>query len=70
MKSMKLKFPYRIVINTTDVANITGQTQRSARRLLRKIRMALNKNDDDFVTVAEFCSYCGINEEEVREFFA
>ena len=58
----------RIVIYPKDVENITGRAARTARKLLQKIRLALGKSPDEFVTVKEFCSFYGIDEELVKDF--
>jgi hypothetical protein len=65
-----MRFQQRLIINTKDVENLTGLCQRSARRLLRKIRRYLEKDDDDYITIPEFCEYTGMPEEHVREFLS
>ncbi len=52
----------RICIYPKDVQRITGRSERYARKLLREIRLHLHKQDHQFVTIAEFCSYTGIAE--------
>lgn len=62
------KIPARIVLYPRDVENITGRSGRTARKLLQKIRIAVGKSPDEFVTIQEFCGFYGISEELVREF--
>lgn len=60
--------PKRICIYPKDVQNITGRKEKTARRLLNKIKNKLGKPKEGFVTVQEFCEYTGITEEEVARF--
>ena len=60
--------PKRVVIYPKDVVNITGRGDRTARKLLTKIRKKFNKQKGSFVTIEEFCSYTGINAEVVSSF--
>jgi len=62
------KIPLRVVLYPKDVENITGRSDRTARKLLQKIRLALGKSPDEFVTVKEFCTFYGIEEELVKDF--
>lgn len=67
--TMKLqKLPCRIIIYPKDVVNITGRSEQTARRIIRKVRQAFGKSPDDFVTIQEFCAVYGIDEKFVREF--
>ena len=67
-RSSSSKIPARLVILSKDVENITGLSDRAARRLLQKIKEALGKLDFMFVTVNEFCFCTGIPEEDVKDF--
>ena len=60
--------PNRIVIYPKDVANITGQDKRTARRLLARIRKQFNKPDRAYVSIDEFCAFTGLKEEKVAPF--
>ncbi|MEO8402999.1 MAG: hypothetical protein ABI480_00330 [Chitinophagaceae bacterium] len=60
--------PTRIVLYAADVAGITSCSIRSARRKLKKIREALGKSDNAFVTVKEFSDFFGIDEEYIHKF--
>ena len=65
---MNYPYPNRIVIYSKDVMNITGRSERGARRLLERIRLLNGKGKNDFVTVEEFCRYTGLKEEYVWPF--
>lgn len=65
--SQKL-IPNRIVIFARDVENVTGRSERTARLLLQRIRKAFDKKPGQFVTVAEFCEFTGLREDEVNRF--
>jgi hypothetical protein len=56
----------RLVIYPKDVVLITGEAERTARNTLQKIRKALNKTKEMYVTIEEFCAYKGLNAEDVR----
>ena len=64
---MKL-LPPRIAIYTKDVMNITGRKERTARKLLAKIRRHFSKPKDAFISIEEFCKYTGFNEEKINSF--
>jgi len=60
--------PNRIVIYAKDVMNITGRSERTARKILQQIRSINGKRKSAFVTVTEFCHYAGLEESRVQEF--
>lgn len=60
--------PQRIIIYPKDVASITGRSERTARRLIQRVRLMFGKSQEEFVTVKEFCSVYGIEEELIRDF--
>ena len=64
MKNM----PSRITIYTKDVMNITGRRERTARKLLAKIRKHYNKPKGTFISAEEFCLYTGLKEEKIIVF--
>jgi hypothetical protein len=68
MNSSEKKLPARAVVYTADIVTITGLKPVSARKLLRKIRNALNKPQRSFVSIQEFCYCTGLEEEFVMEF--
>ncbi|MEI3802718.1 MULTISPECIES: hypothetical protein [unclassified Chitinophaga] len=65
---MPKNVPKRMVIYTKDIQNIMGKSERSARELMQKIRLMFGKLEWQYISVAEFCEYSGLDEEEVREF--
>ncbi|HEU4573769.1 MAG TPA: hypothetical protein VFS36_02105 [Chitinophagaceae bacterium] len=60
--------PNRIVIYAKDVMNITGRSERTARKILQQIRQASGKKKGSMVTVADFCRFTGIDQEMVTAF--
>ena len=67
MRILPKKMSKRIVIYAKDVMNLTGRKSRAAQELLRKIRVALGKKKDAFVTVKEFSLFTGIEEDLLYE---
>ena len=68
MPIMQKMIPDRIVIFARDVQNITGRSERASRLLLQKIRQSRGKKPGQYISVAEFCQFTGLSEEEVRGF--
>lgn len=68
MPIMQKIIPDRMVIFARDIQNITGRSERTSRLLMQKIRKALGKKVGQFISIAEFCQYTGLSEEEVRSF--
>jgi hypothetical protein len=62
------KVPHRVVLYARDIRNITGKSESSARRLLRRIRLVFAKSEGEFVTIHEFCAVTGIQKDVVTEF--
>ena len=58
----------RLVLYTQDIQKITGLSECSARRLMRKIRKALGKEAGSLLFVSEFCACTGLEEEYVWPF--
>jgi hypothetical protein len=56
----------RLCIYPKDIQIITGKSYRQSARLLRKIRSELNKLENEFVSVEEFCSYTSLKIEQVE----
>ena len=50
-----------------DVQRITGKSERFGRMLLVKIRANFKKQEHQFISVEEFCSYTGLKVEQVKE---
>jgi len=55
----------RIIIYPKDVQLITGKSERYGRSLLKRIKNHFKKDDHQFVSVEEFCSYTGLKYEHV-----
>ena len=68
MKTIPNQIPHRVVIYTKDVENITGRRGRTARTLINKIRCALGKSKDEFITIKEFSLFTGIDEDLIKDF--
>lgn len=68
MKPSPTPIPSRVVLYTRDVENITGRRGRTARQLLQKIRTALGKSKDEFITIKEFSLFTGIEEDLIKDF--
>lgn len=56
----------RICIYPKDIQLITGKSYRQSARLLQKIRKDLNKLENEFVSVEEFCQYTSLKIEQVE----
>ncbi|MEJ8818545.1 hypothetical protein [Lacibacter sp. H407] len=68
MKTVPNRLPTRVVLYTRDVENITGRRGRTARKLIQKIRDALGKSKDEFITIKEFSLFTGIEEDLIKDF--
>jgi ribosomal protein S3 len=68
MKTSSRSLPTRVVLYPKDVENITGRRGSTARRLIQKIREALGKSKDEFITIKEFALFTGIDEELIKDF--
>ena len=55
----------RIIIYPKDIQLITGKSYRQSARLLQKIRNDLNKLENEFVSIEEFCQYTSLKYEQV-----
>lgn len=60
--------PHRVVIYTKDVMNITGKGQRSAQRMIQRIKEHFGKHPTSFISLDEFCHYTGLRKEELTDF--
>jgi hypothetical protein len=56
----------RVVIYPKDIQLITGKSERYGRMLLRKIRIANQKPEHQFITISEFCNFTGIAKAEIE----
>ncbi len=64
MKILTLK---RVVIYPKDIMQITGKSERYSREILRKIKTLHNKQKHQLVSLQEFCSFIGLNTDEVEK---
>lgn len=62
---MRKLTPTRMVVYTKDVALITGKSERTARKLLTRVRKHYSKDQRSLVTVEEFCAYTGFDPDAV-----
>jgi len=60
-----MKSPTRICIYPKDIMRITGKSERYGRKLIDKIKIKYAKEEHQFVTIKEFCSYTGIDFNDV-----
>ena len=55
----------RLCIYPKDIQRITGKSYRQSIRLLQNIRKELNKLQNEFVSIEEFCQYTSLKMEQV-----
>lgn len=55
----------RVCIYPKDIQLITGKSYRQSTRLMQKIKKELNKLENEFLTIDEFCTHTGIKYEQV-----
>ncbi|GIZ09387.1 hypothetical protein [Flavobacterium sp. UMI-01] len=55
----------RICIYPKDIQRITGKSYRQSTRIMQKAKKDLNKLENEFLTIEEFCSYAGLKHEQV-----
>jgi hypothetical protein len=55
----------RLCIYPKDIQRITGKSYRQSIRLMQKIRNDLNKLENEFVSIDEFCNYTSLKFEQV-----
>ena len=56
----------RICIYPNDIQLITGKSERQCRNIITNIKKKLNKEKHQMVTIEEFCSYTGIEQESIQ----
>ena len=61
-----MKTTNRMIICAKDIELVTGKVERTARRIMAKIRIKNNKPPSAYITIEEFCEYTGLKEERVR----
>lgn len=57
--------PKRLCIYPKDIQRITGKSYRQSIRLMQKIRTDLNKLENEFVSIDDFCKYTSLKFEQV-----
>lgn len=55
----------RVCIYPKDVQRITGKTYRQARLYLMKVKVSLDKEPHQLVSIDEFCEFSGLKKDEV-----
>ena len=56
----------RICIYPKDIQLITGKSYRQSIRILQKLKEDLNKPQNSFVSIDDFCEYTGLKKEHVH----
>ena len=57
----------RLCIYPKDIQIITGKSDRYGRYLIKKIKEYFNKEQHQVVTIDEFCTYYGLEENKVKQ---
>ena len=57
----------RLFIYAKDIANFTGCSERTAQKILQRIRKVLGKEKGDFVSIVEFCSQTRTDEKLISQ---
>ncbi len=55
----------RVCIYPKDIQRITGKSYRQSTRLFQKIKEELNKTQNNFISVDDFCEYTDLKFEQV-----
>jgi len=58
----------RSCIYPKDVQRITGKSERYCRKLLRKLKVELKKDEHQFVSIEEFANFAGLDPELVKTY--
>jgi ribosomal silencing factor RsfS len=58
----------RVCIIAKDIQIITGKSERQSRNILAQIKVVLNKQKHQEVTVSELCDYLGLKKEDILQF--
>ena len=56
----------RLCIYPKDIQIVTGKSERYGRRLLKKIKDDIAKENHQYITVEEFCTFTGLKLDEVN----
>ena len=55
----------RVCIYPKDLQRLTGKSYRQSTRLMQKVKNDLNKLENEFLTIDEFCLYAGLKSDQV-----
>ncbi len=66
VKSSKIEAK-RVCIYPKDVQILTGKSERSARKIIARLKLIHSKEKHQLVTIKELCDYLGLEEMEVRK---
>jgi ribosomal silencing factor RsfS len=58
----------RVCIYPKDIQIITGKSERQCRNIINAIKMKLNKQKHQAITIEEFCTYMGLKPIEVEKY--
>ena len=56
----------RVVIYPKDIMIITGKSERYSRYLIQRIKKYFKKEDHQVVSISEFCTYMGLEINDVE----
>ncbi|NTE03169.1 hypothetical protein G6M26_41725 [Agrobacterium tumefaciens] len=57
----------RVCIYPKDVSQLTGKSVAQSQRVLRNLKLLLNKRKEQFITLQEYADYSGIDLELIRK---
>ena len=58
----------RVCIYPKDIQRITGKSYRQSTRMIQQIKASYQKEEEQLVTIDEFCDFTGINQDLVESF--
>ena len=63
-----MKHPKRLCIFPKDIQLITGRSARYGRNVINEIKIKLNKQPHQYVTIQEFAEYSGLTSDEILKY--
>ena len=60
--------PVRLTLYAADIMHITGKSMRTARRLIRHVKLKYGIPPRTDISVEQFCSFTGFSEDKVNKF--
>jgi stage III sporulation protein SpoIIIAA len=63
-----MKHPKRLCIFPKDIQLITGRSARYGRNMINEIKIKLNKQPHQYVTIQEFAEYSGLTSDEILKY--